>query len=84
MSGDSSARRRSLLEALEHEPVPLPRAYCGTMTYLVMSRAYSRGSSPTGTRGMTCPRPWESRVVERSSTGVSNSSESAKASATKS
>ncbi len=60
------------------------RAYCGTMTYLLMSRAYARGATSTGTRGSTSPRPCETRVVVRSSTGVSNSSESANASAMKS
>ncbi len=83
LSGLSSARRRSFSRRSRTRRFRC-RAYCGTMTYLLMSLAYSRGSTSTGTRGSTWPRPWEMRVVVRRSTGVSNSSESLKASATKS
>ena len=83
LRGDSSAlpRRRARRSSTRRFR---RRAYCGTMTYLSMSRTYSRGSRSTATLGITLPRPCDSLVVERSSTGVSNSSERANASATKS
>jgi len=83
LSGLCSARRRSFSRRSSTSRFR-SRANCGTITYLLMSRTYSRGGTSTGTRGSTCPRPWETRVVVRSSTGVSNSSERANASAMKS
>ena len=83
LSGVCSARSRSRCRRSSTARFRC-RAYCGTITYLAMSRAYSRGSRGTGTRGTTRPRPCEMRVVERSNTGVSNSSDRAKASAMKS
>ena len=82
-SGDSSARRRRASRRTSARRLR-SRAYSGTITYLAMSLTYATASPPTGARGTTRPRPCETRVVERSSTGVSNSSDRSNAQATKS